>query len=237
MDEQISNNVSQPAAIPQASTGPSIEELQTKLQEAERAREGLLREAQSERAKRHELEQRLNAVPAPQASTPSPVVNQDDELAKVLNPYVAPFAQKAEYAYAELQRMKAEAEQSTALGFLSSKTKKSREEIMADKALQDRLTSVVNKWGLSGSLADVTRRAYELMEIEDARSKEHEAARVASASQTQSLPVGGSPKPAVSSSTYSASDFNALSSREFDRLSQTGDFRKNPDGSFSYIPR
>jgi hypothetical protein len=239
-DEVISTNTqaAEPANPPSpTSTGPSLEDIQAKVAELERAREGLIRDVQHERSKRKELEQRF-AAPAPSASSPvTQDVKEEDELAKVLKPYIAPLEAEARQATAQLQRMQAEAERQNALAFLSNKTKKSIEEIVSDKSLQERLVATANKWGLSGSLTAVTQRAYELMEMENAKAKDVEAARNVTVASTQTLPVGTPPSPAKTAKQYGADEFNRLSTQEFDRLSQTGSFRKSPDGTFVYTPR
>jgi DNA repair exonuclease SbcCD ATPase subunit len=225
-DQEIGNTQTAPSEIPATPAGPSLEELQAKLADFERTREGLIRDLQSERKQRQELEAKLSTPPAP-----SPA-NQDvngDELAKVLNPYIAPYAKRTEALEARYAEDKA-------MEFLVNKTGKTVEQINADTELQDKLTKTVRKWGISGNTYDMTTKAYKLMELEDAHNREVERARQARASETTSLPSGAPPATRSSAKEYSADEFNAMNPRQFGELSKTGDFRKVGD-KFVYVPR
>lgn len=214
---------------PPASTGPTVDELKAELEkikaESERTREGLIRDLQKERATRQEYEARISS-PAP-----SPVSQQDvnDELAKVLNPYIAPLKQ-------QLEALQAKSAEDKALEYLSGKTGKKPADILSDTALQEKLVATAKKWQLVGSVDSITQRAYELMELEDMKVKEVERARASQVAQNASLPSGAPPAPATATREYSVDDFNRMNTREFDALSSKGDFRKVGD-KFVYTPR
>ncbi len=224
-----SNTQAAPLATPPSptSTGPSLEDLQAKVADLEKAREGLIKDVQHERSKRQELESR---IAPPVAQAPSPSTDANDELDTVLAPHLEkrlkPIASK-------LEALLAQSEKERALSYLSSKTKRSSEEILRDTQFQERLQATANKWGLGGSLSEVTARALELMEMEDMSKKAAveaaNAARNANIVSQQTL-VGGTPAAASSAAReMSASEFAAMSPAEFDKLSQTGNFRKVGD--------
>lgn len=228
MSDQSMNTQAQPNAAP-ASTGPSIEELQAKLAETERAKEGLIREAQEQRAKRHELEQRL----AQPASPPAQESGADGELRNVLSPVLNPIEKKVDRAYAYIETM----EKERTLNYLASQMGRKPEEILADTAFQDKLAATANKWGLQGDMYSVAQKALELTRLEDLQKVEQERNRASVVASQQTLSGGIAPTPAASAKVYSADNFNSMSPREFDQMSRSGDFRKNPDGTFSYTPR
>jgi hypothetical protein len=226
MDTQDINSQPQPEATP-ASAGPSADELKAQLDEMKKQSEGRLRDLQQERAKRQELEARYSS-PAPSAAQPDVT---EDELAKVLKPHiqqhVAPLA-------AELENLRVEKAQK----YLETKTGKNWDAIEADREFQDRLHQVIRKYGVTGNIIERTERAYELLELENLRSKEAERVRAAQAASTQSLPSGtGKAASNASGKRYAANEFDGMSAREFADLSKKGDFRKLPDGSFEYNPR
>lgn len=223
-DQNSINPQTPPAATPPTSTGISVEELQAEREELRKQREGLLRDLQREREKRQELEARQSS-PAPSAANP----DVTDELGKVITPYVAP-------ALKEIQSLKDELANEKALNYLSTKTGKSVEAILEDKDLQTRLVSTARKWGLAGNSYEVSKRALELMELEDMKHQEAERKRAASTSQNQTLPSGAPPAPVSSGREYSADEFNRMAPAEFDALSAKGSFRK-VDGKFVYSPR
>jgi hypothetical protein len=230
MSEENSNSQTQQAA-PVTPAGPSMEEVKAQMQaEFDRTREGLIRDLQQERSKRQELEQRLS----PPASSPANKdVSQDDELGRVLNPYIQPVRQELEATKAQL----AQYEQDKAMGYLSEKTGKTREAILNDTVFQQRLVSTAQKWGLRGNTYDVTQKAMELMELEDLKVKETERARASRTTQNASMPSGAPPAPVTQGKEFSAQEFNSMSSGEFTVMSSKGDFRKTSEGKFVYTPR
>jgi hypothetical protein len=226
--ETNSNSQIQPdATLPAAE--PTAAELKAQLEEIKNQSEGRLRDLQQERAKRQELEARV-------ASATSSVVKPDvtdDELGRVLKPYIEPVAKEAATAKQELEQMRIEKTQN----YLQSKTGKSWDAIEADREFQDKMTQVIRKYGVTGNVYDMTVRAYELLQLEDLKTKEAERARAASAAQNATLPSGTGTVSSSSSKKYSAEEFNRMAPSEFGNLSTKGNFRKLPDGSFEYNPR
>ena len=221
-----------PVAATPPSTGPSLEDLQAKVAELERAKEGLIRDVQHERSKRQELETRPASQPVQQ-----PQAVEQDEMGRILNPYVAPVASRAEEAYKMSKQLMDNYHRDQALNFLSQKTGKKAADVMADTNLQQRLTSIATKWNLVGPMHEVAEKAYELMELEDLRAKEAERTRSQAVASANTTLVGGTPPaPTVQGQEYSADSFSRLPASEFDRLSQTGSFRKVGD-KFVYTPR
>lgn len=226
--DQSTNTQAQQNAAP-TSTGPTIEELQAKLAETERAKEGLIREAQEQRAKRHELEQRL----AQPASPPAQESGADGELRNVLSPVLSPIEKKVDQAHAYIQTM----ERERTINYLAAQTGRKPEEILADTAFQDKLAAIANRWELQGDMFSVAKKALELTRLEDLQKAEHERNRSSVVASQQTLSGGIAPAPAASAKVFSADQFSQMSSREFDQMSRSGDFRKNSDGTFSYSPR
>lgn len=230
MSDEITN-VQTPDATPVPPAGPSVEELQAKIAELERAREGILRDKQREVEKRQELEARLSS-PAP-----SPA-NQDvtDELGKVLDPYNRPIKQKAEEAFKIAKAMQTELEMERAKTVLSTKTGKRWEELEADKAFTEKMVSIATRYQLAGPADSVAKRAYEIYELEELKAKEADRVRAANAARNASIPSGSAPVLTTSQKVYSAEEFERLPAREFASLSKDGDFKK-VDGKFVYSPR
>lgn len=225
-DENTTAQV-QPAAAPVTPAGPSVEELQAKVAELERSREGLLRDKQREVAKRQELESRL------QPSAPSAAPQQDvtqDELGKVLTPYLAPVLKETAAIRAQLAEERAK-------GVLSAKSGKKWEEIEADKDFQAKLTDVATRYGLFGSSDQVVSKAYDIMKLEDLKVEVAERERTAKAASNASMPSGAPPAPVVSGKEYSADEFNKMHWKTFDEMSSKGSFKKQADGTFKYSPR
>lgn len=230
MSDVVNSNAQTPEVpTPATPAGPSLEEIQAKVTELEKAREGLIRDVQQERAKRQELEARLSQPPA--SSPAQPDVNQD-ELAKVLNPYLAPVVKQVEAANKELETLRLEKAQS----YLSTKMGKTWDQIETDTAFQDKLLSVVRKYGVSGNIYDRTVRAYELLQLEDLKAKEADRIRAAQAASVQSLPSGAPPASSSAAREYSAEEFNRMGANDFDLLSSKGSFRKDASGKFVYTP-
>lgn len=223
------SNVQVQPPVPPVSTGPNVDELQARIAELERQSEGRLREIQNERAKRQELEQRFSVAepsPAPQADV------NNDEVAKLLSPYIAPIKKEAEVLKSKLAMY----ERDKALEFLSSKTGKSKSEIENDTKLQERLSGIANKWQIQGDLIQATQRAYELMELEDLRAKQNEATRQQQVASVASMPAMTPPASPAAAREYSVEDFNRIPSSEFDAMSQKGSFRK-VDGKIVFTPK
>jgi hypothetical protein len=221
-----SNTQTQQPVPPAPPAGQSVEEVKAQLQaEFDKTREGLIRDLQQERAKRQELESRL------QPPAPSPA-NQDvsqDELAKVLNPYLAPVLK-------ETAAIRAQLEEERAKSVLSTRAGKSWKEIEADKGLQEKLTDVARRYRLAGSSDQVVVKAYDIMELEDLKAKQAERERTTQAASQASMPSGAPPAPAVSGTKYSADSFNKMHWKQFDELSSKGSFRKVGD-EFIYTPK
>src|SRR5688572_10872402 len=94
MSENENTNVQTPAAPP-ATPAVNVEEIKAQMQaESNKQREGILRDLQNERAKRQELEARIQ----PPASPPANRDVSRDELGKVLDPYMAPIRKMADEA-------------------------------------------------------------------------------------------------------------------------------------------
>ena len=215
MPDQNSNTETQ--SVPPVSTGPTVEELQAKVAELEKAREGLIRDVQHERSKRQELES--------SSSPASPAVNtgEKDELGQLINPYIERKNQEILNRYYN----------DKAMDFLASKTGKTVDQVMADIELQNKLISTARKWGLAGNTYDVAVKAMQLMELESARSKYEESNR----NTTETLPKGNPPNQNTGSHKFSNQEFRNMPVAQFDELSSKGSFRKLEDGSFEYIAR
>lgn len=226
--ENNSNTPTQPVATP-AVTGPSVTELQAQMEELKKQSEGRLRDLQQERAKRQELETKLTS-PAP-SSVNTDVT--DDELGKVLKPYIEPVAKEAAAAKQELEHMRLEKAQN----YLTAKMGKTWDAIETDRDFQDKMTQVIRKYGVTGNVYDMTVRAYELLQLEGVRTKEEERTRAAAAAHTASLPTGTGAVTTSTAKKYTAEEFDRLPAKEFGALSTKGDFRKLPDGSFEYSSR
>jgi hypothetical protein len=188
--------------------------------------EGRLRDLQSERTKRQELETRLTP-PAPVAQE-----NVQDELGNMLKPYLAPIAERARKAEAFVAQTVAD----KALQHLANKTGKSVEAIKGDADLDGKLTDIVKRYGLQGNVYDVTVRACEIMELENLRSQEAERKRAATAQGNSSLPTGMSAAPNVASKEYSEEDFIALPLHVYEKLTNEGSFAQNKEGKIVFTP-
>lgn len=235
-NQEVSSNVQ---ATPEAQTPPASgnqdAQLAARVAELERSNEGRLRELQEERRKRQELEQRLSSVPASPAA-PEFGVEPQDEVAKVLNPYLAPIKKQAEEAYKVTQMQLEKYREDAAYSFLAEKTGKSRKQIESDTDFQQRLVSTAKKWGFVGPIDEVARKAYEAMELEDLRTQHQEKAKAAQVAANASLPAGAPPAPVSNGKEYSVTEFSGMSPREFDELERKGNFRKVGD-KFVYTPR
>jgi len=204
-----------------------------KLAELEKQSEGRLRDLQAERQKRQELEAKLNN-PTP---APSPA-NQDvtqDELGKVLKPYIDPVMNRVKQAEAFVQTTYLD----KTAEFLSQKTGKAKDGILNDEELTQKLVNVAKRFQLQGNVYDVTRRAYDIMELESLKDKEAERRRVADAAKNQSLPSGNN-APAQEThgaKEYSEKEFNEMPLHEYDKLVDAGSFLMNESGKVVYTPR
>lgn len=232
METPNENTQATPEATTPPSTGTNVD-VDARVAELERRSEGLLRDLQDERRKRQELEQRMQ--PAPVSSTVQPDVAQD-EVAKVLNPYIAPIKQQAEQAYKLQQQMLEKYQEDSAYAFLAEKTGKSRKQIENDTEFQQRLIKTAKKWGFVGTVDEVTKKAYEAMELEEFRTQQSEKARSAQAASQQSLPAGAPPAPVTQGKAYDLAEFNRMPPSEFKALSSKGDFKK-VDDRIVYTPR
>lgn len=227
MDTQDTNTQTPPEATP-AAAGPTAAELQAQLDEVKKQSEGRLRDLQQERARRQELEASRTSA-APSADNKTDVT--ENELDSVLKPHiakhVAPLA-------AELENLRVEKAQN----FLASKTGKSWEAIETDTEFQSKMMQVARKYGITGNVYDRTVRAYELLELENLKTKEIEKERASKAAATASLPTGtGRAASPTGGKRYSAEEFHRLPASEFGNLNDNGNFRKLPDGTFEYTPR
>jgi hypothetical protein len=223
------NTQVQPDANPPTSTGPTVEELAAKVAELEKAREGLIRDNQEERRKRHELEQRASPVPAP-----SPEYKQDvttDELGKVLDPYNKPIRDKAEAAYKAAMDLQAKLELDSALSYLSEKAGK---KVSLNDPIVDKVKETIRKWNLNGSDSELAVKAWDLMELEGLKVKEDERTRKNSVSDNASLPTGAPPKVGTAKE-FTKEEFNRMTVAEYDTLESKGGFRKVGD-KFVYTP-
>lgn len=224
MDDTQSINTQTAPATPAPSTAPNVDELQVRLAELERQSEGRLRDLQQERQKRQELEQRLAAPPA------APIV-EEDEVSKLIRPYVAPALAEA----AEAKKLMTEYYHDKAWGFLTAKTGKTRAQLQADTDFQHKMTSVVNKFGLRGNINEVTEQAYELMELEALKAKEQERTRTSNIVNSQPL-AGGNPPIPTSAREYDNDSWKRLPGSEYDKLSREGSFKKVGD-KIVYTPQ
>ncbi len=223
------NNQAQPVATPPAAAEPTPAELQAKIAELEKQSEGRLRDLQSERKARQEAEARATPT-APASSAPKDV--EQDELGKVLKPYLAPIEERARKAEAFV----ANTFRDKALELLASKTGKSKEAVIEDKDLDNKLTSIVKRYALTGNVLEVTQRACDIMDLEDLRTREVERKRVADASGSASLPTGTAAPLPASSKEYSEEDWTAMPLHEYEKLSNSGSFHQGKDGKIVFTP-
>lgn len=207
-----------PVATPPTAPEPIVAELQAKVAELEKQSEGRLRDLQSERAKVQELKAKVNSAPAPSAETPKDVTQ--DELGKVLKPYIDPVLQRVKSAEAFV----ANTYRDKALEFLASKTGKTKEAVVNDTDLDSKLTSIVRRYGFQGNVYDVTQRAYEVMELENLREKEVERRRVAEANGNNSLPTGTRHPEPIGNKEFSETEFNSMPMHQYEKLANEGSF-------------
>lgn len=225
------NNQAASVTNPPAAAEPSPAELQAKIAELEKQSEGRLRDLQSERKARQDAESKLTP-PAPASSAPVQNDVTQDELGKVLNPYIAPVMErvrKAEAFVANTYRDKA-------LDFLAAKTGKTQEAVVADADLDSKLTGIVKRFGLQGNVYDVTVKACEIMDLENLRDQEAERKRAAVAGASASLPTGTHQPSVASGKEFSEDDFNAMPMAEYEKLSNSGSFHQNKDGKIVFTP-
>jgi hypothetical protein len=235
MENEVTSGNTQatPEAAPPASTGQQID-YAARAAEIQRESEGRLRDLQEERRKRQELEQRLASIPVSPTVPPAEMaVEPQDDVAKVLNPYLAPIKKQAEEALKLQKELMAQKQREDAIQFLSERTGKTRAQLAADSGLLERLDKVAQKWGFVGSFDQVARKAYEAMELEDFRTQQQEKAKGSQVAAQASLPAGAPPASVSSGREMSADEFNRLPPREFDRMAREGSFRK-VDGKFVY---
>lgn len=236
-NSELSSN---PQATPDVAAPQSAgnqPDLAARVAELEKSNEGRLRDLQEERRKRQELEQRLSSVPASPAVRPAEVaVEPQDEVAKVLNPYLVPIRKQAEEALRMQQALLAQRQEEAAYQYLAEKTGKTRKQIEADTEFQQRIIATGKKWGFVGPPDEVIRKAYDAMELEEFRNKQTEKERSVQTSAQASLPAGAPPAPVSNSREMSADEFSRLPAREFERMASQGSFRK-VDGKFVYTPQ
>lgn len=213
------------------STGPTVEELQAQLEVTKKESEGRLRDLQGERAKRQELETKLPPPPAP-STAPKPD-DKKDEVAELLNPYLAPIARQA----TEAAKFAQQYYQDKSLDFLAEKTGRTKEAILADKDYQDKLVATAHKWGFVGNIFTLTQRAYEAMELEGLKTKETERVRAATAAAGSGLPSGTPSAPAASSKEFSREDFLNMPPLDYEKLAQGGSFHENEAGKIVFTPK
>lgn len=240
MDEtpEVNSNVqATPEAPSQTSTGPNLEEqYKARVAELERQSEGRLRDLQNEREKRQELEARLSSVQTPVSSPVTQDVGQQDELGKVLNPYISPAIAQAQQAAKEARMVMEQYQRDQALRYLSEQTGKHPKDILADTAFQQKLQATASKWGVSGSIVEQTQRAYELMQLEDLKAKEADRARAAAVASQQTMSGGVVPQSSgASAKKLSLAEFNAMPASQYDEMERGGRFHKDGD-SIIYTP-
>jgi hypothetical protein len=229
-----SNPQATPDVQPPAASGSIDANLAARVAELEKSNEGRLRDLQEERRKRQELEQRLQSVPASPA-VQNPGVEQD-EVAKALNPYIAPTRQMAEEALKIQKELMARQQEDQALSYLSEKTGKTKTQLLADVAFQEKLSKVAQKWGFRGAIHEVTQRAYEAMELEDFRAQQTEKARAAQASTQASLPAGAPPKSSGAVRRWKRDEFSQFNG--YSVLEKTGTFSLDKEtNEIVYTPR
>lgn len=240
-EQENSSNVQAASseAIP-AATGPNVAELQAQLAaeraakaELERQSEGRLRDLQSERAKRQELEQRVNAVPASSPATQPDVTN--DELFNVVAPVIGkhPDVIAARQLIAEMKAKEQVALEDSAKRYLEEKTGKKFAALESDPVFQEKITAAARKYGPGANLYETTVKAYENMkrdeELEMYRAKAAEAEKARAASAHGTLPTGTPPAPVSGVKEFDVNAFNRLSTAEFDDMFANGSIRKVGD--------
>lgn len=231
MSEENSNTQTAPAA-PAPSVALTPEQMQARIAELEKQSEGRLRDLQSERAKRQELEAKVNPATASSAATQSDATPQD-ELGKVLKPYIDPLTQRVRQAEAFV----AKTYQDKALDYLSQKTGKSKEAVLQDMDLGNRMDRIVKKYGFTGNIYDVTQKAYEVMELENLRDKEMEQRRVADSRANASIPTGTVAPEPQATREYDEESFSKMPLAEYDLLSSKGSFvQDTKTGKIVYTP-
>lgn len=236
MEDQNGNTqVQTPPAASPASTGETVEQYKARIAELEKANEGRLRDLQAERAKRQELEAKLNSSASPAASEQG--VTQD-EVGKVLNPYLkaatAPLEAKVKEAEAFIQNSYLE----RTAEFLAEKTGKPKHNVLNDKDLTDKLVDVAKRYKLVGGVYDVTKRAYEIMELENLRASESERKRQSQANASQPLPGSTHVPNPVGSKEFSEADFIAMPREMYEPLANSGSFvMDEKSGKITWTPK
>lgn len=190
-----------------SSTGNNeeIAKVNARLEELERANKGLLRDLQSEREKRQQLEARPNPVPV---GNP---VGGPDPVADVLKPYVAPLE-------AEIQKLKDEREVGKALKFIAKQEKLDEDDVIQSAVFKD-LVEVAKKHNLRGmSPLDEAKAAYQLLNAERqakaTAEKAAEAARNTSISSNSSV-VSGQPVYNSGPRSFTRAEISAMSLDEY----------------------
>lgn len=233
MENQNGTTQTASEQTPPPAAGADVAALQARLAELEKQSEGRLRDLQSERAKRQELEAKLTP-PAPVSSTDKETDVAQDELGKVLTPYIAPVMARVKQAEAFV----ANTYRDKALEHLAAKTGKSKEAVLSDKELDDKLSSIVKRYGFTGNVYDVTVRAVQIMELENLQAQEAERKRTANANVNSSLPTGTNNAPvSMGSKEYSEEDWAAMPLHEYEKLASAGDFTPGKDGKIVFTPR
>lgn len=230
MSNEVSNTQTPLASETPATTGPTVVELQAQMESLKRESEGRLRDLQSERAKRQELEAR-SPVPAPSADPQSSDVTQD-ELGRVLKPYIDPVLQRVKAA----EQFVAKTYEDKALDYLAQQTGKSKEAILQDKDFQDRLTGVARRYGFQGNIYDVTQKVYKVMELENLEAKEMERKRTVAASGSSSMPSGAPVPPVASGKLFTQSEWSAMPLYEYEKLAASGSFHEDESGKIVFTP-
>lgn len=225
MTEENSNTQTAPVANPPA-TGSDAVALQAKIAELEKQSEGRLRDLQSERTKRQELEAKL---------TPPVTASNDvtqDELGKVLTPYIAPVMERVKQAEAFVANTYRE----KAVEYLASKTGKAKETVLTDQELGNKLDSIIKRFGLTGNFYDVTVKACEIMDLENLKAADAERKRVIQANAGSSLPTGITPPTVVGAKEYSEEEWSSMPLHEYEKLSNAGSFTPGKDGKIVFTP-
>lgn len=212
-----------------AAAGPSAAELQAQIDTLKKESEGRLRDLQSERTKRQELEARLTPP------TVAPVESEvpQDELGKVLKPYIEPLAKRVKLA----EDIAARTLEDKAMDHLVAKTGKTKQQLLEDRDFQNNLVNISKRYGFGGNIYDVTVKSYEIMELEKLRASEAERRRAAEANANASVPAGAPVPPAASVKEWDQESWSEMPLHEYEKYASTGTFHQSKDGKIVFTPK
>lgn len=228
-----SNELTQtPPAAPVPPAGKTVEQLQAEMDSLKRESDGRLRDLQNERSKRQELEAKLTPV----VPTVEALEGPQDELGKLITPYIAAQVKPLQAKLKVAEDLAARTLEDKAMEHLVSKSGKSKQQIMEDRAFQDSLVGIAKRYGFTGNTYDVTVKAYEIMELEKVRAEMTESRRVTDAAANSSIPAGTPPPPVANAKEWDESTWSEMPLHEYEQYASKGSFHQSKDGKIVFTP-